>query len=463
MIEAYEMATSARKTADSPRKSAVAGAHQVAAPMAPDTLAETGLSLQLLCDLVLKTLHMQGNATGIGLSRQICLPFKVLDEALRFLKDEKCIEVVTGELIGRMSYRYTLTDLGRSRAFDALNQCRYVGPAPVPLSAYIAQSRRQMVTGTQCQAENLREVFSDLIIPDSLISELGPAICSGKSIFIYGPPGNGKTMIAKGISRYLNHWGGEIYVPYAFLAQDGIITVYDPTVHEATDEDEITSDENEDAAERVVSRLLRDRTPDTRWRRIRRPVVITGGELTLDMLDLRYNSAANFYQAPLHIKANGGVFLIDDFGRQIVSPRDLLNRWILPLEERQDFLTLATGKKFTVPFEQLIIFSTNLEPRELVDEAFLRRIRHKILIDTPPREHYDEIFKLFCDRLDLEFNAEALAFVHELYESTGIRPRASDPRDLLEIVHSICRFRNEPATLSKEVLAQAAERYFSKI
>jgi predicted ATPase with chaperone activity len=178
---------------------------------------------------------------------------------------------------------------------------------------------------------------------------------------------------------------------------------------------------------------------------------------------LRYNSAANFYQAPLHIKANGGVFLIDDFGRQIVSPRDLLNRWILPLEERQDFLTLATGKKFTVPFEQLIIFSTNLEPRELVDEAFLRRIRHKILIDTPPKEHYDEIFRLFCNRLDLEFDAEALGFMHELYESTGIRPRSSDPRDLLEIVLSICRFRNQPAELNKDLLAQAAERYFSKI
>jgi hypothetical protein len=463
MIDAPQTMISKESRSEPARKSTVAGAHQVAAPLAPSTLAETGLSLQLLCDLVLKTLHMQGNGTGIGLSHEICLPFKVLDEALRFLKDEKCIEVVTGELIGRMSYRYTLTDLGRSRAFDALNQCRYVGPAPVPLSAYVAQSRKQAVTGTQCEADTLREVFSHLIIPDELISELGPAICSGKSIFIYGPPGNGKTMIAKGISQYLNLWGGEIYVPYAFLAQDGIVTVFDPTVHQATDEGENAADYVEDPTEKVVSRLLRDRMPDPRWRRIRRPVVITGGELTLDMLDLRYNSAANFYQAPLHIKANGGVFLIDDFGRQIVSPRDLLNRWILPLEERQDFLTLATGKKFTVPFEQLIIFSTNLEPRELVDEAFLRRIRHKILIDTPPKEHYDEIFRLFCNRLDLEFDAEALGFMHELYESTGIRPRSSDPRDLLEIVLSICRFRNQPAELNKDLLAQAAERYFSKI
>ena len=463
MLSAQQTATSETANAEWESKSAVTGAHQVAAPLAPVTLAETGLSLQLLCDLVLKTLHMQGNTTGIGLSHELCLPFKVLDEALLFLKDEKCIEVIAGELIGRMSYRYTLTDLGRSRAVDALNQCRYVGPAPVPLSAYVEQIQKQAVTGTQCQAETLREVFRHLIITDELIGELGPAICSGKSIFLYGPPGNGKTMIAKGISQYLNLWGGEIYVPYAFQAQDGIITVFDPTIHEATDEEEIAAEQGEDSTESVVSRLLRDRTPDVRWRRIRRPAVITGGELTLDMLDLRYNSSANFYQAPLHIKANGGVFLIDDFGRQIVSPRDLLNRWILPLEERQDFLTLATGKKFTVPFEQLIIFSTNLEPRELVDEAFLRRIRHKILIDTPPPDVYDEIFRLFCDRLDLECSEEVLGFVHDLYESTGLRPRSSDPRDLLEIVISICRFRNEPPQLSKEILAEAAERYFSKI
>jgi hypothetical protein len=212
-----------------------------------------------------------------------------------------------------------------------------------------------------------------------------------------------------------------------------------------------------------AGRLLYENPPDLRWRRIRRPVVITGGELTLAMLELRYNATSNFYQAPLHIKANGGVFLIDDFGRQIVSPRDLLNRWILPLEERIDYLTLATGKNFAVPFEQLIIFSTNLDPRELVDEAFLRRIRHKINIGTPSRELFTEIFRLACERRQIPFNAAALDYLFETYYDRGKPPRSSDPRDLLEIVQAICRFRNQEVRLTENLLAEATQRFFCQI
>lgn len=434
------------------------------APVAPESLAKCGLSLMQVCDLILKQLYLQGAALGVDLARQSRLPFNVIDEGLVFLKDEKCIEVSAGDLIGRVSYRFNLTDHGRSRAREAFEQCRYVGPAPVPLEDYVRQCVQQAVTGTVCSPETLLEAFKDLIIRPGVLDELGPAVCSGKSIFVYGPPGNGKTMIAKGLGRFLNKNGGEIFVPYAIHSENSIVTIFDPTIHSATDNDDLLGtviQEGHPTGER--SRLLQTNAPDLRWRKIKRPVVITGGELTLDMLDLRYNTAANFYQAPLHIKANGGVFLIDDFGRQIVSPRDLLNRWILPLEERIDYMTLSTGKKISVPFEQLIIFSTNLDPRELVDEAFLRRIRHKIAIGTPDKGLYAEIFQLACRQRSIPFNQDALDYLYSAYYDKGKPPRSSDPRDLLEIVQSICRFRNQEVALTENLIAEAALKFFCQI
>lgn len=434
------------------------------APRSPMTLAESGLGLMSICDLILKQLYLQGSLLGFEMARNARLSFNVVDEGLRFLKDEKCIEVTSGDLIGRVSYRFNLTDLGRTRAREAFEQCRYVGPAPVPLEAYVEQCRQQSVAGTECHADALEEAFSELIIPDNLLQELGPAVCSGRSIFIYGPPGNGKTMVAKGLGKFLNNYGGEIYIPYAIQAENGIVTIFDPTIHQTTDDAELNAFGT--AADRSVkdpAATMHDRFPDMRWRRIRRPVVITGGELTLDMLDLRYNKTSNFYTAPLHIKANGGVFLIDDFGRQIVSPRDLLNRWILPLEERIDYLTLATGKKFSVPFEQLIIFSTNLDPRELVDEAFLRRIRHKIKIDSPNRDLFTAIFRLCCEQRQIPFNSSVIDFLYSTYYDKGKPPRSSDPRDLLEIATSICRFRNQRVVLNEELVLEATERFFCQV
>jgi predicted ATPase with chaperone activity len=358
-----------------------------------------------------------------------------------------------------------LTELGRLRAREAFEQCRYVGPAPVPLKSYVRQCRRQAVTGTECTPESLNEAFHDLVIRANLLDELGPAVCSGKSIFIYGPPGNGKTMIAKGLGRFLNRFGGEIYIPYAIHTENAIITIYDPTIHDATDEDLIRSSlsDESDAPGAEPGQLLNMNLPDLRWRRVRRPVVITGGELTLDMLELQFSKTGNFYHAPLHIKANGGVFLIDDFGRQIVSPRDLLNRWILPLEERIDFLTLVTGKKFSVPFEQLIVFSTNLDPRELVDEAFLRRIRHKIEIGPPDRELFTDIFRLCCEQRNIPFNLAPVEHLYKNFYDQGKSPRSSDPRDLLEIAHSICRFKKQPFVLSEQMIAEATQRFFCQI
>jgi predicted ATPase with chaperone activity len=426
------------------------------APSAPETLQEAGLRLTFLSDLLLRTLYIRGSMLGLDLARFVCLPFKVIEEALRFLKDEKCVEVAGGDLIGRVSYRFTLTELGRKRAQEASKQCTYVGPAPVPLEDYVEQTYRQAVTGITCSPDPLRSAFAHLVIPEDLFAAVGPAIVSGKSIFIYGPPGNGKTSIARSIGDFMNNAGGEVYVPYAFLAEEGIVTIYDQAVHQAVEAD--AGDRIEDS-EATVRRLLNHGAVDPRWVRIRRPVVVTGGELNLEMLDLRYNAASNVYQAPLHVKANGGVFLIDDFGRQLCSPKELLNRWILPLEDRHDFLTLASGKKFEVPFEQLIIFSTNLDPKDLVDDAFLRRIRHKLEILAPTRDVYERIFNGVGKRLGMAPCPEAVDFLYDQYYNRSRSPRASDCRDLLEIVQAICRFRRQPVQLTRDLMKEAAATF----
>jgi predicted ATPase with chaperone activity len=433
------------------------GAGMPEAPTAPDNMQEAGLSLPFLADLTLRTVYVRGALIGLDLARYLCLPFKVLEEPLKFLKDEKCLEVTGGDLIGRVSYRFNLTELGRKRAQEAMKHCAYVGPAPVPLEDYVEQTYRQAVTGINCTPEPLRAAFAHLVIPDSLLNNLGPAIVSGKAVFIYGPPGNGKTAVARSIGDYMNNAGGEVYVPYAFLAEGGnIVTVYDQAIHQAVEGD--ANDRLEDN-EATIRRLLNTGTVDPRWVRIRRPVVVTGGELNLEMLDLRYNATSNYYQAPLHIKANGGVFLIDDFGRQLCSPKELLNRWILPLEDRHDFLTVASGKKFEVPFEQLIIFSTNLDPRDLVDDAFLRRIRHKVEIQAPTRDVYERIFAMVTKRLGMNACPEAIEYLYERYYSRGRSPRASDCRDLLEIVQSICRFRRQPVQLTRELMVEASASF----
>jgi hypothetical protein len=326
----------------------------------------------------------------------------------------------------------------------------------VPIDDYNEQTYRQAVTGISCSPEALRAAMSHLVLPVELLNAIGPAIVSGKSFFIFGPPGNGKTSVATAIGNFMNSVGGEIYVPYAFLVHNSIITVYDQALHQLSDD---AGQERMEDNEATIRRLLNTGTVDPRWVRIRRPVIITGGELTLEMLDLRYNTESNFYQAPLHIKGNGGVFLIDDFGRQLVSPKELLNRWILPLENRHDYLSTADGKKFEVPFEQLIIFSTNLDPKDLVDDAFLRRIRHKVGIDAPQRDVYEKIFAMNVKRLGMNTCPEAVDFLYERYYNGKRCPRASDCRDLLEIVQSICRFRRQPVQLTRDLMAEAATTF----
>jgi predicted ATPase with chaperone activity len=428
------------------------------APASPDSLKEAGLSSSFVADMIMRTIYIRGPQIGRDLAKYLCLPFKIIRDPLKFLKDEKCIQVDGGDLVGEVSYRYSLTDFGRSRSNELMKQCAYVGPAPVPLEDYVEQCYRQTVTGLNCYPEALKAPFRHLVIREELFNAIGPAIVSGRSVFIYGPPGNGKTAIARSIGEYMNSTGGSIFIPHAFVADGNIVTVYDPSLHVVDD----TPTEHGDESDAAVRRLLSDGASDQRWVRIRRPVIVVGGELTLDMLDLRYNKDANFYQAPIHFKANGGVFLIDDFGRQIVSPKDLLNRWILPLEDRHDFLTVATGKKFQVPFEQLIIFSTNLDPKSLVDDAFLRRIRHKVGINAPTRDVYEKIFASVCKRLDMNYSSESVDYLYEKYYNRGRTPRASDCRDLLETVQSICRYKRQPVHLTKDLIAEASASFIAE-
>lgn len=426
------------------------------APSAPENLQQTGLTLGFLADMILRTLYQRGGMLGLDLAKFLCLPFKVIEEALNFLKNEKALEILGGDLIGRISYRFNLTELGRKRAQEATQQCAYVGPAPVPLEDYVEQVYRQAVTAIDISPESLRAAFSHLVISEEFFNAIGPACVSGKSVFIYGPPGNGKTATAQAIGNFMNSSGGEIYVPYAFVAEHNIITVFDSAVHEAVQEE---SDNRLEDNEATIRRLLNTGTVDARWVKIKRPVIITGGELNLSMLDLKYSPESNYYQAPLHVKANGGVFLIDDFGRQLCSPKELLNRWIVPLENRIDYLSLASGQKFQVPFEQLTIFSTNLDPKDLVDDAFLRRMRHKVEINAPARDIYERIFSANCKRLGMNSCTDAIDYLYERYYSCGRPPRASDCRDLLETVQSICRFRRIPVQLTRDLIADASSSF----
>lgn len=426
------------------------------APSAPENLQQTGLTSGFINDMLLRTLYSRGGMLGLDLARFLCLPFKVIEDPLTFLKNEKCVEVLGGDLIGRISYRFNLTDIGRRRAQEAMKMCAYIGPAPVPLEDYVEQTYRQAVTAIDISPESMRAAFGHLVISDELFNAVGPAIVSGKSVFIYGPPGNGKTSIAQAIGNFMNTCGGDIYVPFAFLAEGHIVTLFDNAVHERSDNDD--SDRLEDN-EATIRRLLNTGTVDARWVKIRRPVIITGGELNLNMLDLKYSPEANYYQAPLHVKANGGVFLIDDFGRQLCSPKELLNRWIVPLENRVDYLTLASGQKFQVPFEQLTMFSTNLDPKDLVDDAFLRRMRHKVEINAPSREIYERIFNNVVKKQGMNTCPDAVDYLFEQYYNRGRCTRASDARDLLETITSICRFRRIPVQLTRDLMAEAASSF----
>lgn len=415
-----------------------------APPVAPATMEEVGLSPAWLSELVIKTLYT-GEAIGTVLADRLCVAYSILERLMEGARAEKLVEVRGTTGTGGAGYRFALTDLGRDRARQYFEANAYVGPAPVPLSQYVAFMRAVAAARGHVDRERVFSGFNHLVVNPEILNQLGPAINSGKSVFLYGPPGNGKTVVAEGVGRTL---GGDLYMPHAIEVDGQIITMYDPVNHEPL----------EARQERLV---IAAPSHDRRWVRIKRPVVTVGGELTLDMLDLTFNPISKFYEAPLQLKANGGVFVVDDFGRQRIRPRDLLNRWIVPLESRVDYLTLHTGKKFQVPFDVLIIFATNLNPETLADEAFLRRIPYKIFAKNPTVEEYSRIFEMNCRRRNLAFDPVVIEYlVRSYYQPRSIEMRACHPRDLVEQIMDMSRYQGREPVLSRELLDAACHSYF---
>jgi len=416
-----------------------------APPPPPSTIEESGLHPDTLAQLLLKTL-IAGEASGTGLADRLRLPYAVLEALVQHARVEKLVEVRGATGAGTAGYRYALTDLGRDRATQFLDVCRYIGPAPVPLAQYNAYVRACMSARPYLDRTRLARGFEHLVVNKPMLDQLGPAVNSGKSLFLYGAPGNGKTVIAEGIGHAI---GDDIHMPHAIDVDGQIITMYDPVSHQRTGSDA--------AGGSVIASAVHDR----RWQSIRRPIVVVGGELTLEMLDLTFNPIAKFYEAPIQLKANGGVFVVDDFGRQRIPPRDLLNRWIVPLESRVDFLTLHTGRKFEVPFNVLIVFATNLEPASLADEAFLRRIPYKIVAKNPTVEEYCRIFELNCRKRGLPFDPVMVEYLNrKYYQPRRLQMRACHPRDLIEQVVDMCRYQEREPVITRDLLDAACASYF---
>ena len=425
--------------------SQAAAGQQPTPPPPPATIAETGLHRDTLSQLMLKTL-VGGEASGTGLAEALRLPYSVLDAMIQHARAEKLVEVRGASGTGTAGYRYILTDLGRDRAMQFMEVSQYVGPAPVPLAQYSAYVRACMAARPYIDRDCLAKGFEDLVVNRAMFDQLGPAVNSGKSLFLYGAPGNGKTVVAEGIGRAL---GTEMFVPHAIDVDGQIITTFDPVNHVHVG--------SAAAATSVITTAAFDR----RWEKIKRPVVVVGGELTLEMLDLTFNPISKFYEAPIQMKANGGVFVVDDFGRQRIAPRDLLNRWIVPLESRVDFLTLHTGRKFEIPFNVLIIFATNLKPESLADEAFMRRIPYKILAKNPTVDEYCRIFELNCRKRRISFDPVMVEYLNrKYYQPRKLQMRACHPRDLVEQVVNICRYQGRELAITRELLDQACGSYF---
>ena len=416
-------------------------------PPALARLEDTGLPLDRIHQLIIKTLY-GAESTGLLIAERMRIPFTLLEPLIEHGRAEHLIEVKGAAGSGAASYRYNLTDLGRERALQFFEINHYVGPAPVTLASYSSQMRTLAANRGYIDRERLRAGFSHLIVDDQILEQLGPAVNSGKAIFLYGPPGNGKTVLAEGMGRSV---GGDMYMPYAMDVDGSIIVMFDPINHESLEAD----------TEQQSSGIIKTAARDRRWVRIRRPVVMVGGELTLDMLELTFNPIAKFYEAPVQLKANGGVLLVDDFGRQRVQPQDLLNRWIVPLESRFDYLTLHTGKKFQVPFDTFIALATNLNPASLADEAFLRRIPYKIAVNDPTLEQFVKIFELNCERRNLRFHQVMVAYLQRRHYTPLNRPlRACHPRDLLDQVIALCRYRGIEPSITRDLLDAACASYF---
>ena len=419
----------------------------------PSSVEETGLDLTLLVDLTVKTIHFSGRPSGRQLSEQLALSFPVTQELIAFLRREKAVEIVGGSGLGEQTYQYALTSRGIEKAEEALGRSQYVGPAPVPFNLYVDVLRRQSISQVRIDRDTFLQGLSHLVLSRTVLAPLGPAVNSGRSVLIYGNSGNGKTSITTAIGRMLK---GDVLIPHAVEVHGQIIKVFDPRLHHPL----------ADQANNGQSALGRfgdgqEQRRDRRWVLAKRPIVTVGGELTLQDLELRYSMVSKFYVAPLQWKANSGVLVVDDFGRQLVQPRELLNRWVVPMEEGVDHLSLHSGDTIELPFDMLLIFSTNIAPYQLGDEAFFRRIRHKVEVLDPSPEEYLEILSRICEERDVPFSDEGAQYLMDVYyRRAGRTFKGCHPRDLVELLVDITRFYGEDAALTPEWIDLASASYF---
>lgn len=410
-------------------------------PNEPPSVAETGLPVSLIEGLIVKRLAVVGQASGRQLAGDLCLPFGVLEEQYQALRVQQVI--VHRGAAPLNDYYYSLTESGRERAAALLRSCAYTGPAPVPLLEYVMSVEAQTIRDERPRRSQLLRAFEDITIDEALFDSLGPAVNSGAGLFLYGEPGNGKTTLAQRITQC---FGQAIWIPWAIYEDGQIIKFYDAAYHRPFKSEE----------------SVYERSCDRRWQKVHRPTVVVGGEMTLDSLEIRFDPVSNTSEAPLQMKSNGGCLLVDDFGRQRVEPQELLNRWIIPLENRIDYLTLSTGKKIQIPFEQLLIFSTNLDPAVLADEAFLRRIPYKIEIGDPTPEEFHELFARSCEKFECEYRPEAVDYLLDRhYRQTQRRLRRCHPRDLLQQIRNYCAYNEYPLELKDAYLDRVAGTYFT--
>ena len=423
----------------------------VMAPPPPKRLEDLSLPRVFMRDIALKSVFRKNANTVTYLSRAICLPIGITQEIIEIARSQGLLEAI-GTRANHTSTNemtYQLTDAGKARAMDALAQSEYFGPMPVPLHVYAEQVKRQSIRNVQITRDQLMGAMGHLVLPDDLISHLGPAVGAGRSILMYGPPGNGKSSISNGIRDAM---GDKIYIPRAVEYSGQVITVYDPIVHSAA-EAEVDDPHS----------LRRKNRFDTRYVLCDRPTVITGGELSLNMLDLVYNPTARTYQAPLQLKSTGGIFIVDDLGRQAEPPQKLVNRWIVPLEENKDILALQSGEKFEVPFDTLVIFSTNFHPNEIFDTAALRRIFFKIKIDGPNQENFLKIFALVARKKKMQLDEQALIYLLKTKYPTINNVYANyQPSFLIDQMIAVCDFEGWPYKMSQELVDRAWANMFVK-
>jgi predicted ATPase with chaperone activity len=421
-------------------------------PRPPSKWEDLGLQQPFLFDLILRIIYNRGQLTGGELANDLRVPFNAISVFLQHMRKQGLIDIVGQKgSSGDASLLYEIKPpKGTSAVHEALAKTGYVGPAPIPFADYVESVLAQSIKKLIVTRLSIQRAFEDLVLTEDVFNEIGPAMNSGASIFFFGFPGNGKTSVAERVTRLM---GDIIYVPHAVEANGQIIKVFDPILHtEIKDENEMDT---------LAGVFMKPIGYDARYVRVKRPTIVVGGELSMPMLDLKYNESGKFYEGPLQMKANGGVFMIDDFGRQQVRPMDLLNRWIVPLEKRYDYLTTVTGTKIEVPFDQLLIFSTNLDPNQLADEAFLRRIKFKIEIRDPDEVQYRKIWELVCRGKRVECDPAGLDYlIQKWYRPTSRPYRMCQPRDLLEQMTSIAKYNMERVNFSPDLIDAACETYF---